>query len=89
MILLKELVNICSSSGDKYAEISVFDNEDDLVAFVEKGSELGLQFVIKGEYGTRPIRQTVLEAHVDYFFPTGENSIAVCCLDLWDESEGE
>ena len=81
---LREFVNVCYSSRKSWAEILVFDSEEDIEAFVEKGDELGIQFTIKGERSMMPIRHDVTEAEIECIYPVGKNIIAVCCLDLFE-----
>ena len=82
---LRELVNKCFSIGEHWAEILVFDNEEDINKFAETGNELGIQFVIKGEYSLRPIKDEVLDAYVEFFYPIKRNEIAVFCQGLFEK----
>ena len=82
---LKELTSKCCSSSSNWAEVLVFDSEDEFEKFVDMENELGIQFVIKGESGMLPIKKEVLDAEVDLFCPTGKNTIAVCCIGLFDD----
>lgn len=81
---LKELVDNCVSSNDEWPEILVFDNENEFEKYIESGDKLGIQFTMKGELSIISIKDEILAAEVEYFSPTGKNTIAVCCLDMPD-----
>lgn len=86
---LRELADKCCGDNDHWAEILVFDSEEDIEKFVEDGNELGIQFTIKGEYSRASLKREILDSEVEYFYPVAKNVIAVCCLDFFDRLLGD